>query len=91
MTSSRNAFLGAYARTMPKTAAAMLATTPKGATAALERAAPVLEEVWVALLEWLPVEDPLPLLPAAGKVAVLTAEVEVAAVAVPRVQVKYHP
>jgi hypothetical protein len=36
-------------------------------------------------------EPPEPVLWAAGRVEVTTAEVEVGAVAVPRVQVKYHP
>lgn len=73
-------------------AAARVATMVKGPATAVDMAAPVLEEP-VAVLECEPVAVPLWLPPelAPGRVAVLTAEVEVGATAVPVVQVKYHP
>jgi len=80
---------------MPKKAAAMLPNTVRGVTLKEDRAAPVLVED-VAVLEAVPVWLPVPLVApeapeAPGRVAVLTALVEVGATAVPRVQVKYHP
>lgn len=81
--------------TIPKAAATKADRTVKGATDTDDAAPGVLVAPGVfpepVELPEPPVLPPPPLVFAPGRVAVLTGWVEVGAVAVPRVQVKYHP